>query len=164
MMKKRSPKQLSQELIGLLKKHRLTLSLAESCTGGLVSSLMTSHAGVSEVYLGGVVSYSDQSKMVLLNVRRQTLKKYGAVSLSVAEQMSLGARLKFSSDLALSITGIAGPNGGTKAKPVGTVCFAVHSRTETVLQQMKFSGSRQKIQMESALHGMKMLVDAIQGS
>ncbi|MBX9769622.1 MAG: CinA family protein, partial [Bdellovibrionales bacterium] len=103
----------SKNIISLLRKQRLTLSLAESCTGGLLSSLLTQHAGVSDVYLGAVVSYSNQSKTKFLGVRTQALKKFGAVSLPVAAKMSIGARKSFRSDIAIAITGIAGPTGGT---------------------------------------------------
>jgi PncC family amidohydrolase len=158
---KKSQKNASKQLIALLKKNRLTLSLAESCTGGLLSSFLTRHAGVSDVFLGGVVTYSDHAKINILEVDRRAIKKFGAVSLPVAEQMCLGAMKKFESGIALSITGIAGPSGGSKLKPVGTVCFGVHTGSETILQQMKFSGSRTEIQTQSAIHGIELLIDTL---
>jgi nicotinamide-nucleotide amidase len=158
---KKTREDASNRLIALLKKNRLTLSLAESCTGGLLSALLTRHAGVSAVFLGGVISYSDESKSIFLGVDRRAIKKFGTVSLPIAEQMCFGAKKRFESDIALSITGIAGPSGGTKQKPVGTVCFSVHTGSEIVLQQMKFSGSRTEIQTQSAMHGIELLIDTL---
>lgn len=102
-----------------------TLSVAESCTGGLLSSCIARKPGVSSVYVGGVISYSSAVKLKLLKVKPQTIKVVGEVSLPVARQMAQGARRELGSDWAVSVTGVAGPTGGTPDKPVGFVCFAV---------------------------------------
>lgn len=106
-----------------------TVATAESCTGGLVASVLTHHAGSSAYYLGGVSSYSNAAKINLLDVKPSTLDLHGAVSEQTAEEMAFGALEKFNADYAISITGIAGPSGGTEAKPVGTICFATGGRT-----------------------------------
>ncbi|OGR48418.1 MAG: hypothetical protein A2021_04395 [Elusimicrobia bacterium GWF2_52_66] len=120
----------------------LTLSCAESCTGGLLSSLITDSPGSSAYFKGSAVAYSNAAKTRLLKVRPQTLKKYGAVSELCAREMALGAKKLFSSDYALAITGIAGPEGGTPKKPVGTVCFALMGPGKTNTFTRRFHGER----------------------
>jgi nicotinamide-nucleotide amidase len=110
---------------GLLRERELTLSVAESCTGGLIGHRITDVPGSSEYFLGGVVAYANEAKTGLLDVRAETLAAHGAVSAEVAEEMARGVRRRFGSDLGLATTGIAGPGGGTPAKPVGTVHIAL---------------------------------------
>ncbi|NOX63425.1 MAG: CinA family protein [Chloroflexi bacterium] len=112
---------LSQRVGRLLTERGLTLALAESCTGGLLASVVTDAPGSSAYFLGGVVSYSNQAKNRLLGVREATLVAHGAVSAPTAAEMAQGARRLFESDIALAVTGIAGPGGGTAEKPVGLV-------------------------------------------
>ncbi len=114
---------LAAELKELCIKKKVSVSLAESCTGGLVSQLITSEPGSSEFYAGGINAYSNSAKKNILAVSQQTLKKHGAVSRECAIEMARGAKKIFKTDFSASITGIAGPMGGTKDKPVGTVCF-----------------------------------------
>lgn len=116
---------LESEVLRLLAKRRQTLALAESCTGGGVADRLTNVPGASVVFLGGVVAYSNAVKRKFLGVRAKTLALHGAVSEAVAREMAGGAREKFSADFALGITGVAGPTGGTKRKPVGTVFIAL---------------------------------------
>ena len=112
-------------VVGLLRSRKKTLALAESCTGGLVASRVTDVPGASEVFLGGVVGYTNAAKGKFLGVRAASLAQHGAVSDVVAREMAMGARKKFGSDLALAVTGTAGPGGGTPDKPVGTVFIAL---------------------------------------
>lgn len=114
--------------LSALADRKLTLSTAESCTGGLVAKRITDIAGSSAVFEGGVVSYSNDVKMKMLGVAATTLAAHGAVSEETAREMASGALSRLESDVAVSTTGIAGPTGGTDEKPVGTVCFAVASR------------------------------------
>ncbi len=114
-----------------LKRKNLTLATAESCTGGLVGKLLTDVSGVSAVYLGGVISYTNEIKINILGVSEHTIKEYTEVSAETATQMAQGVREKFSSDIGVSVTGVAGPEGGTDANPVGTVYIAVATEKET---------------------------------
>ncbi len=116
---------LALSVTELLKKHSLTLSTAESCTGGLVAKCLTDIPGASSVFWGGVVSYDNSVKMGLLGVDPDSLDAYGAVSPVVAEQMAKGVCLACKTDIGVSTTGIAGPGGGTPEKPVGTVYIGV---------------------------------------
>lgn len=114
-----------------LKRKKLTLATAESCTGGLVGKLLTDVSGVSAVYVGGVISYTNDIKMNILGVSEQTIREYTEVSAETAIEMAECVREKFSSDIGASVTGVAGPDGGTEANPVGTVYVAVSSQKGT---------------------------------
>ena len=116
---------LPEALLSILKDRKLTLAVAESCSGGLIAHLLTSHEGASEVFLSSVVSYSNESKSIFLGVRPAMLKRYGAVSHEIAVEMARGAKYKTGADIAVSITGIAGPGGGTEEKPVGTFYIGI---------------------------------------
>ena len=133
------------EVVYLLKEHGKTLSLAESCTGGLISRLITDVPGASEVYMGGVVSYANSAKEELLGVRGETLKQYGAVSEECAAEMVKGAADRFHTSCAISVTGIAGPGGGTESKPVGTVCIGIRYQEIQWVRTFHFTGSREQI-------------------
>jgi nicotinamide-nucleotide amidase len=144
---------LARDLI----KKKLTLCLAESCTGGLISKVITDSPGSSKFFLFDVVCYSDQSKQKILNVRPATLKRYGAVSRETALEMLSGlARIK-KSDLAVSVTGIAGPKGGTIEKPVGTVWIGISHRDHRAARKYRFTGGREKIR-EAVLNKVFELV------
>jgi len=143
---------------GLLKSSGKTLALAESCTGGLVSTLLTDVPGSSAYFLGSVVSYANSAKSDLLDVSPETLAAHGAVSAKAAREMAEGARRRFDADLAVSITGIAGPDGGTPEKPVGTVFFALAERGAAGVRKKRlFVGDRAVIRRASAIHALEML-------
>lgn len=148
-----------ESVIGkMLKKRGKTLSVAESCTGGLISNKVTNVPGSSLYFKEGVVTYSNESKVRLLSVRKDTLKKFGAVSERTAKEMAKGILKKSGSDWAISVTGIAGPDGGTKKKPVGTVCFAIASHKGEVISYTKnFFGTRTEIKEKSALMSLDLL-------
>ena len=138
------------------------MSFAESCTGGRLSAEMTENAGVSDIFLGAVVSYSNQAKERLLGVRRDTLLEEGAVSESIARQMAQGVRDQFQSEWSVSITGIAGPSGGSAAKPVGTVCLAVAGPQFEKSVTRLFKGDRVAVQKQSADEAVKLLLEALE--
>lgn len=135
-----------------------SLALAESCTGGLLSSFITKVSGVSSFYQGAVVSYASKAKQNVLNVPQPLIKAHGEVSEPVAKAMAVGARQALSSQWALSITGIAGPNGGTKNKPVGTVCFGVAGPAFVETKTKYFTGDREQIQLQSCEYALEALL------
>lgn len=138
-------------------KH-LTLGFAESCTGGLLSSYFTELPGVSSVFVGSIISYDNKIKKKFLKVSEETLKTKGAVSFEAAKQMAEEALKALEVDLAVSITGIAGPSGGSDQKPVGTVFIAVAgTESETVSFEHHFDGERKVIQLQSCLEAVKHL-------
>ena len=140
-----------EENVGhLLRAHRYTLSVAESCTGGLVAHRLTQIPGSSDYFERGIVAYSNQAKMALLGVSESLLEKYGAVSTPVAEKMAEGVRMSSQTTLGLSITGIAGPGGGSEEKPVGTVFIGLASPGQTVSRKYQFGGDRKRVKVESA--------------
>ncbi|HKO49541.1 MAG TPA: competence/damage-inducible protein A [Polyangiaceae bacterium] len=141
----------------LLQAKGLTLALAESCTGGLVSELLTAHSGSSAVFRGGAVTYSNESKIALLGVPAVLLARFGAVSAEVARAMAEGARLAFSADVALALTGIAGPTGGSDEKPVGLVHFAVATAAGVSNRRVVFSGNREQVRRRAAFAGLSLV-------
>jgi nicotinamide-nucleotide amidase len=146
------------EVVGhLLAERRLSLALAESCTGGLLGQLITSIPGSSEYFLGGVVAYSNESKMKLLGVRDQVLASYGAVSRQTAIAMASGVRNLFDASVAVSVTGLAGPGGGTATKPVGLVFIAVICNSLVAVGKFLFNGDRDQVRHRTAVAALNLL-------
>jgi len=138
----------------------ILLVTAESCTGGLLSSLLTQEAGSSKWFDRGFVTYSNNSKIDSLGVQGETLKNFGAVSQEVANEMSTGALKNSEASLGISITGIAGPEGGSLAKPVGTVYFSIANQKKVILEHKSdFKGSRETIRKESVLFVLNKLLN-----
>ena len=135
---------MENEVGELLNAKKLTLSTAESCTGGTVCKMITNISGSSSYYNGSIICYSNQSKIELLGVDEEIINKNGAVSKQVAEQMAMKVRKKFHTDYGISTTGIAGPNGGTNEKPVGTVWIAVANRLGVVSKKLKLGYNRER--------------------
>ena len=150
----------AERLVGLLKARGLTCATAESCTGGGVGFAITSVAGASEVFAGGVISYSNEVKRGVLGVSDATLAAVGAVSGEVAAQMADGARRLLKTDLAVSLTGIAGPDGGTAEKPVGLVWFGLSTPTDMHIERMVFTGDRAAVRAQAIDHALGMLATA----
>ncbi|MBY0385680.1 CinA family protein [bacterium] len=140
-----------------------TLAVAESCTGGLLSTTITQHAGVSAFFLGSVVSYSNDLKKNILHVSESLLRTVGAVSSPVALEMARGLKSLTAADWTVSITGIAGPAGGTKEKPVGTVYFGVCGPGIELAQGKLFPGNRQQIQEAAMKHSIELLTKSLKG-
>lgn len=137
---------LIEELAQILLKNQWRLTTAESCTGGLVAASLTALAGSSEWFERGYVTYSNDSKSEDIGVDAHLIQDHGAVSTQVAKAMAVGAKQSSNSNIALSITGIAGPTGGSKEKPVGTVCFAWILDNDQVISETKlFTGNRSEI-------------------
>jgi len=155
---------MSSQLIPLLeelRKRNWTLGFAESCTGGLMSSTLTALAGVSDVFMGGVVSYSNSVKTDLLQVSSQTLVKEGAVSTATVLQMAQGAQRALKCHCVVSVSGIAGPGGGSEDKPVGTVALAVAGPGFEYAVMTRFSGDRVSIQQQSVNKGFELLLQQL---
>lgn len=149
------------ELSQLMNSRKANLALAESCTGGLLSAAITSQSGVSSFYQGAVVSYAAQVKRDVLGVSMSLLKDSGEVSEPVAEAMAQGVCKALSATWSIAITGVAGPNGGTKSKPVGTVCFAVAGPSFVSSNTQHFTGSREQIQFQSCSYALESLINII---
>ncbi len=147
----------AQQLGKLLVERKLTLAVAESCTGGTVGRLLTERGGASEFFVGGVICYANRVKEGLLGVPAPLLAEHGAVSAPVARAMAQGALAALGSDLALALTGVAGPSGGTADKPVGLVHFAVASPAGTSDRQMVFPGSRTQVRDLAAFAGLSLV-------
>jgi nicotinamide-nucleotide amidase len=146
------------ELVGaMLKRQKKSLAVAESCTGGLLSHQITSVAGSSDYFIGGVTAYSNQLKSSLLQVDSQIIERYGAVSAETAKAMAKGVQQICGADVAISVTGIAGPGGGTEEKPVGTVYFALAAGNKIYDYLFNFSGKRDMIQIIAAYTGLDLL-------
>jgi nicotinamide-nucleotide amidase len=148
---------LEKALLDVMAEKGLKLSVAESCTGGYISHLFTQHPGSSKVFLGGVVAYANELKESLLGVKDETILRYGAVSEETVTEMVLGALHNFKSDYAIAVTGIAGPDGGTPDKPVGTVWIGVASTQKTFVKKFTFSSKRAQNIERSAISALSML-------
>ncbi len=152
---------LEQAVVNLLLANHLTVTTAESCTGGLLSAMLTSVPGVSEVFKSGQVTYSNKAKHKLLGVKKPSLDKYGAVSENVAKQMAKGAALSTKADVAVAVTGIAGPDGGSAHKPVGLVYIACSVRGKVKVKEYNFSGNRRKVRENSVTAALTLMRQCI---
>ena len=145
-----------------LKEKNLTLASAESCTGGLVGKLLTDVPGASAVYLGGIISYTNEVKINILGVSEATIEKYTEVSVQTATEMAECVRKKFSSDIGVSVTGFAGPGGGTENDPVGTVYIAVATAENTRALRLSIEGEQSREQIRrTAAHVIFAMVEKI---
>ena len=137
------------------------LATAESCTGGWIAKTITDIPGSSDWFDGGVVSYSNTSKMFLLGVPEETLKAHGAVSEQAVRAMAEGARERFAASLAVAVSGIAGPDGGSPAKPVGTVFFAWATPAGTTVAKRHFTGGREAVRRQTVALALERVVDLV---
>lgn len=147
--------------VQLLKEQGKTLAVAESCTGGLIAKMLTEVPGASAVFTHGFVTYANQAKEQMLGVKSTALKQFGAVSDITALQMCRGAKRRSGADYALSVTGIAGPGGGTEQKPVGLVYLGIASSEGIRCKKLQLSGSRDKIRTLTAMTALKLLIDTV---
>ena len=152
----------AKKLTELLTSKNMSIAIAESCTGGSLSSSLTSIPGASSYFNCGFITYSNQSKVNMLNVDSQTIELFGAVSEKVAYEMAMGAGQNSKSYLAISVTGIAGPSGGTPEKPVGMVCFGFYIDGNVTTTTQFFSGVRSEIVSESIAFALTELTSKIE--
>jgi len=149
---------LTKTLAQILLSRNWTVSLAESCTGGLVCATLTELAGSSEWFERGYITYSNEAKTECIGVPALLIESHGAVSEQVAKAMAEGARINSGSNVAISITGIAGPSGGSAAKPVGTICFGWSTENQTLTKTMHFDGDRQMIRQQATEFALTELI------
>ncbi|TKC09234.1 competence/damage-inducible protein A [Pedobacter frigoris] len=152
---------LEKALLDIMDKKKLTLSVAESCTGGYIASMITQHSGCSSVFLGGAVVYSNQLKQSILGVKEETLSAYGAVSEETVKEMAVASVKQFKTDYAIAVTGIAGPDGGTTDKPVGTVWIALAGREKVTAKKFSFGGKRIQNIERSAIAALTMILNEL---
>ncbi len=151
------------ERIGeVLLKKSLTLSTVESCTGGLIGHLITNIPGSSRYYRGGIIAYDNNIKTGIVGVPEKIIKNYGAVSEECAHYMAVGVRERFKTAVSLATTGVAGPGGGTKEKPVGLVYVAVSTATETLSRKFVFNGGREENKNLFSEHALRFLYETLQ--
>lgn len=148
----------AKKILKIAEKKKLKITCAESCTGGLLSALLTEISGASNNFERGFVTYSNSAKKEMLKVKEKTLKAYGAVSEEVAKEMAIGAQKNAKADIAISITGIAGPDGGSVAKPVGLVYIAVANREKVIVKRFNFCGTRSKVRSSAINQALEMMI------
>jgi PncC family amidohydrolase len=154
-------KKKAEKVFKLCLKKKIKLAFAESCTGGLLSSLITSYPNSSKIFTSGFVTYSNLSKQNMLGVKSKTLMKYGAVSKEVATEMVNGAWKKNKVNIVLSITGIAGPTGQTKGKKIGLVYIGIKSKKGIQINKFGFKGNREKIRLASVEKAIDLISSVI---
>jgi len=155
-------KKLSQNIVSVLSKKRLKISFAESCTGGLLSSSITSISGSSKIFTLGLVTYSNQSKTSVLKVPKNIIRKHGAVSYEACFSMVKNLSKITKTNISVSITGVAGPNGGTKQKPVGLVYIGIKKGNKTLVKKYFFKNKKRiSIQRAAVIKSLKLILSFI---
>jgi len=153
---------MEQQAVELLMKHNLTITTAESCTGGLIAAALVNVPGISGQFKEGYITYSNEAKEKLLGVSHETLERYGAVSSQTAEEMARGARQSANADISIISTGIAGPDGGTKEKPAGLVYLACCYKDHVKVERHLFSGDRQAVRNCAVREALRLIIQTIQ--
>lgn len=150
-------------LVGrLLCSRGLTISTAESCTGGMVAAKLISYPGISEVFIEGAVTYSNESKIKRLKVNKKTLENFGAVSYETAIEMVKGIAIEAGTDVSIATTGIAGPGGGTIDKPIGLVYIGVKVKDKTIVNKFEFNGNREYVRRQATISALEMLREELE--
>ena len=152
--------ELASRVIEIFREKGLSLAFAESCTGGMIAETITNVAGASDIFYGSAVTYVNSAKEHILGVARETLEKHGAVSSECAEEMACGARRVYGADVAMSVTGIAGPGGGSEAKPVGTVWFGFATKDGAETFRRRFDGDRAAVRRQTVEEVLRRLAEA----
>lgn len=152
---------MEEAVVRLLTKYELTVTTAESCTGGMIASKIVNVPGASDVFNEGFITYSNKAKRKILDVSKNTLKKYGAVSEQTVREMAIGGVFAADSDACIAVTGIAGPDGGTEEKPVGLVYIGCCIKDEVTVRECHFHGTRLEIREQSANAALDLLRSSI---
>ncbi len=153
---------LAKKLGEMLSKKNLSLSVCESCTGGMLGSIITTVPGSSNYFKGGIIAYSNEIKNKIIGVKKRTLKNFGAVSKQTASEMAMGIKRIMGTDAGIAITGIAGPGGGTKNKPVGLVYIGVILSKKIKVEKNIFSGNRQQIREKACEQALRLLIQMLE--
>lgn len=152
-----------QRLQDILRNNKETITTAESCTGGLIASMITELSGSSDVFNGSIVSYSNEIKMQELCVKKENLENDGAVSISVVEDMLDGVKAKFKAQWAIAVSGVAGPTGGSDEKPVGTVVIGISTpNAHKIVEVHHFDGNRKEVQIQTAKISLKKIINLLE--
>ena len=141
----------------ILQKKKLTLAVAESCTGGLISNLITNIGGSSDYFKAGIVAYSNRIKQIFLGVSAKSIQKYGVVSKEVALEMAKGVRRLAKTDIGIGVTGIAGPAGGSAKKPIGLVYIALVTGKNRIVKEFRFKGPRKQIKLKASQAALNLI-------
>ena len=153
---------VAEAVVKKLKEAGMTVTTVESCTGGLLSATLVDVSGASDVFNQGVVTYANEAKVRLVGVKEATLQAHGAVSEETAKEMAEGGAKAAAADAALSVTGIAGPGGGTKEKPVGLVYIGCYVKGKTIVKKNLFTGSRREVREQAVETALKLLLECLQ--
>ncbi len=148
---------LGEVVAALLTSKRKTIAVAESCTGGALSNVLTDVPGSSSYFLEGIIAYSNEAKIRLLGVSREMIREFGAVSYQVAEKMAEGVRKLSTADIGIAITGIAGPEGGTTEKPVGLIYLGLADASGVIYEKHRFPGRRKEIKLHACRAALELL-------
>lgn len=152
---------MEEQVVQELRNHKLTIATAESCTGGMIAARLVNVAGISQNFWGGFVTYDNNAKIKLLGVSKELLESVGAVSEEVAYEMAVGARAAAASDVSIVSTGIAGPDGGTKDKPVGLVYLGCAVKERITVIKCQFQGKRQMVREAATERAMELILECI---
>lgn len=155
-------RKIEEQVFQLLKQHKISLSTAESATGGMIASMLVNVPGISEFFQEGYVTYSNDAKVKMIGVDRTLIDTYGVVSREVAENMAISAARTAVTDAALSVTGVAGPDGGTEDCPVGTVFIGCFFKGQTVVEHHIFVGNRQEVREAAAKRALLLLIEQME--
>ena len=153
--------EVAEAVVNKLKDAGMTVTTVESCTGGLLSATLVDVSGASDVFYQGVVTYANEAKVRLVGVKEATLQAHGAVSEETAREMAEGGAKAANADAALSVTGIAGPGGGTKEKPVGLVYIGCYVNGKTIVKKNIFKGNRREVREQSVETALKLLLECL---
>ena len=153
---------LAQSVLDQARNRNIKLVTAESCTGGMIAGVLTALSGSSDVVYGGFITYANDAKEAMIGVQETTLINHGAVSVEVAGEMASGALERSAADIAIAVTGVAGPSGGSAKKPVGTICFGLAYRDEVLTEKQVFDlGERHAIRMKTVEQALTMTLNVM---
>lgn len=148
---------MEEKIVRFLNEHNMTITTVESCTGGLIAARLVNVSGASNVFSEGYITYSEEAKAKMVGVNPETIKKYNVVSEEVAYEMASGGAKTANADVAVSVTGVAGPLGGTKEIPVGTVCIGVYYKNKVITGKFLFNGDRLQVRNQAVDKALEMV-------